>query len=216
MMTHNTNSLGLYISDTTEWIDSSMLFKNTSLEGCPFELNAVHTHWHLGWSKNPDNTYYKPFKISVPNAYTSWDKETLRRVFSHDIVHALDIFMRNEQHRLLEPDFGYPFISIGRWTKKSYELEVNVLAMQHAMLSEAMECTEYYIDVCTNLANRISDYGDLPDNSPENYVSNVIQSKFKYWKDNLDMLISNYKGLIDWCDTNKGRYDARKRFAANA
>jgi hypothetical protein len=189
-----------------------MLFKSTHLEGCPFELNAVHTHWHFGWSKNAENTYYKPFKISVPNSYTSWGREELCRTFSHDIVHALDLFMRNQRHRLFKPDFGYPFTSIGYWDKKSFELEVNVLAMQHAMLSEAIECTHYYAGACTNLSKRLIDY----DNLPTNYVSELIQNKFEYWQNNLSMLISNYTGLIDWCNTYKECYDARERFTANA
>lgn len=222
MMTHNTNSLGLIISNGIEWIDSSILFKDTLFYGCPFELYAVYPYWHEAvadidarYNKNKGNVFYKPFKISVTNGYSHWGIQDLRRSFCHDIVHALDFFMRGQQDRLLKPEFGFSFTRRNKWTRKGYELEENVLAIQHAILSASgdTKCNHYYAEACVYLWNQIEDYEE---ELPYNYVSTSIQNKFEYWQDNLNVLKSCYEEMIDWCNIHKGRYDARERFVANA
>lgn len=182
-------------------VDTSV-FDGTLFEKCPVKLWWIDTTMNKQVKMDtPDRWYYyKPFSVTVAYAVPQYDRMTNCRIIVHDIAHMLDIFMKGKTNKLLEPEMGYKFLNQNEWSARMWENEVNVLAMQTALLTgdNFKDCESYY---------REAVLGYLFDNIKESDREQLRKSMehiriqkhiFGFWKNNSGYLKNMYTNMCNW------------------
>src|SRR5665213_3258433 len=83
------------------------IFNGTFFEGCPFKFRLMETKTYHK-SVKQDGAIYTPFKIKWEyyDYYYNYQRLDNLALLSHDVMHALDYFIKDTKERLLKSNFG--------------------------------------------------------------------------------------------------------------
>lgn len=182
------------------------IFKDTFFDGCPFKFRVLKDDLYLK-TKIKEGGAYLPFMIkwNYPAHPSMYDRWTNVSTLSHDVMHALDFFMRDQRHRLLKPDFGLG--AQAAFTFDHFKFEVNVLAMQYAALSTDFNWQQIKgwgkDTIRKNVLIRVSEWRNWVFGSLPATIDDLVDERMEYWKGNYSMLHAKYKEMTAWINTQR-------------
>lgn len=181
------------------------IFKDTFFEGCPFKFQLLTRDLYDARVMKHGATY-RPFTIKwwYPRHHSTWDLWDNLVPLSHDVMHALDHFMKGRKDRLLKPDFGLGLVkhaAVG-FTYREWHNEANVMAMQYAALSSNFkwdQVRQLGKQDMTRILGNINKAIPIVTDEVEAIQNGLLD----YWYANYAMMHAKYKEMTHWINTQR-------------